>query len=250
MIKRERLYKDLAWLWPTLSPPEDYIEEAEFLTKLIKSYISYTPKTMLHLGCGGGHVDMTFKKHFAVTGIDISENMLGLAQKLNPANKYLIGDMRNVRLKGKFDVVLLYDGIDYMTTEDDLKAAFETAYQHLNNNGIMLTVVEKTPRSFRQNETKVQHRVNENIELTYIEHSYDPDPGDSTYETTFVYLIRKDKILTVEHDLHICGMFEVAIWERLLREVGFTSKEDTFTHSTFSPGEEYPILVGFKGRNQ
>lgn len=249
MIKRERLYSDLAWLWPTLSPPEDYIEEAEFLTDLIKSYMSYSPKTMLHLGCGGGHIDMTFKKYFQVTGVDISDNMLSLARKLNPENRYLPGDMRTIELEDKFDVVLLYDGIDYMTTEDDLKAAFMTAHKHLNKNGIMLTVVEKTPNSFRQNETKVQHRIKGDIELTYFAHWYDPDPNDSIYENIYIYLIRKNGELSVEQDLHICGMFEMAIWERLMKEVGFTSKEDTFRHSTFSPGEEYPILIGFKGNN-
>ena len=240
------MYKDLAWIWPTLSPPEEYIEEAEFLTDLMKSYMSYPPQTMLHLGCGGGHIDMTFKKYFQVTGVDISENMLDLARKLNPENEYVPGDMRKVRLKNKFDVVLLYDGIDYMTSEGDLRAAFETAYEHLNDDGIMLTVVEKTPGSFRQNETKVQHRDKGEIKLTYFSHWYDPDPDDSTYENIYVYLIRKNNMLTVEHDLHICGIFEVEVWERLMREVGFIPKQDTFTHSTFSPGEEYPILIGFK----
>jgi SAM-dependent methyltransferase len=246
MIERNRLYKDLAWIWPTLSPPEDYIEEGEFLTNLIKTYMSYPPKMMLHLGCGGGHIDMTLKKQFQVTGVDISENMLALARKLNPENRYVLGDLRNIRLEEKYDVVLLYDGINYMSTEEDLKAAFESAFINLNNNGIVLTVVEETPGSFQQNKTKVQHRAKGDIELTYIEHWYDPNPSDSAYETTFVYLIRKNKKLTVEFDLHICGMFEVEVWERLLREVGFSPKRDTFTHSTFSPGEEYPILIGFK----
>lgn len=249
MIKRDRLYKELSWLWPTLSPPEDYIEEAEFLTGLIKSYMSYPPKTMLHLGCGGGHIDKTFKKYFQITGVDISDEMLGLARKLNPENRYLPGDMRTIRLEERFDVVLIYDGIDYMTTEDDLKAAFETAYEHLNSDGIMLTVVEKTPSSFRQNETKVQHRVKGDTRLTYFAHWYDPDPNDSTYENVYIYLIRINGELSVEHDLHLCGMFEMAVWERLMKEVGFMSKADTFKHSTFSPGEEYPILIGFKRKD-
>jgi len=246
MIKRERLYKDLAWLWPTLSPPEEYTEEAEFLTDLIKSYMDYPPKTMLHLGCGGGHIDKTFKKYFEITGVDKSEHMLDLAEKLNPENRYILRDMRNMRLDDKFDVVLLYDGVNYMTTENDLKASFKIAYDHLRKDGILLTVVEETPDTFQQNKTKVQHRANNNIELTYIENWYDPDPGDTTYETTFVYLIRKDKRLSVETDLHICGMFEIEVWERLLKEARFMPRRDTFTHSTFAPGEEYPILIGFK----
>lgn len=236
----------MAWIWPTMSPPEEYVEEAEFLTDMIKSYMSYSPKTMLHLGCGGGHIDMTFKKHFRVTGVDISENMLDLARKLNPENNYITGDMRDIRLEEKFDIVLLYDGINYMMNKNDLKAAFETAYNNLNDDGILLTVVEETPGAFQQNKTKVQHRADGDIELTYIENWYDPDPDDSTYETTFIYLIRKNKKLSVELDCHICGIFELEVWERLLKEVGFTPKQDTFTHSTFAPGEEYPILIGFK----
>lgn len=245
-MERERLYKDLAWLWPTMSPPEEYVEEAEFLTGLIRSYLDYEPKTMLHLGCGGGHIDMTFKKYFAITGVDKSTNMLELARNLNPECDYITGDMRNISLKRLFDIALIYDSVNYMTTETDLKAVFQTAFRHLKPGGLALTVVEQIPDKFQQNKTKFQHRQKGKIELTYIEHWYDPDPADSTYETVFVYLIRKYGHLSIEHDLHVCGIFPLETWERLLKEVGFKSEKDTFKHSTFSPGEEYPILLGRK----
>jgi SAM-dependent methyltransferase len=247
-MKSNRLYGDLAWIWPIMSPPEDYIEEAEFLTKLIKSYMSFDPKSMLHLGCGGGHIDMTFKKYSDITGIDISKPMLSLAKQLNPECEYMIGDMRDIRMEKSFDIVLVYDSVNYMLTETDLKSVFTTAYDHLNKGGIVLTVVEEEPYRFEQNKTKIQHRKSGDIELTYIEHWYDPDPKDSTYETDFVYLIRENKKLNVEIDQHICGMFELEIWEKLLADVGFEEKKDSFKHSTFSPGEEYPILIGFKNR--
>jgi ubiquinone/menaquinone biosynthesis C-methylase UbiE len=245
-MEQERLYKDLVWLWPIMSPPEDYVEEAEFLTNLIRRYSDHEPKTMLHLGCGGGHIDMTFKKHFAITGVDISPGMLAVARKLNPENVYAQGDMRNVSLDRLFDVALVYDAVNYMTTEADLKAVFETAYRHLSTKGIILTIVEQTPETFIQNKTKVQHRKKEDTELTYIEHFYDPDRSDSSYETIFVYLIRKRKKLTVEIDKHICGIFPLQTWERLLRDVGFNARREAFQHSEFSPGEEFPILIGIK----
>ena len=189
---------------------------------------------------------MTLKKHFEITGVDKSEQMLNLARKLNPENRYVLGDMRNISLDEKFDVVLLYDGVNYMTSENDLKAAFETGHEHLKDRGILLTVVEMTPDSFRQNETHVRHRIGDDVELTYFEHHFDPDPDDTTYEVVLIYLIRKDKVLSVEFDLHIAGIFQLELWERLLKETGFVPRQDTFGHSTFSPGEEYPILIGFK----
>lgn len=245
-MEQERLYKDLAWLWPTMSPPEEYIEEAEFLTELIQNYIDYRPRTMLHLGCGGGHIDNTFKKHFRITGVDKSERMLELARSLNPECEYVSGDMRSIDLGGTYDVVLIYDSVNYMTTVRDLKAVFETAFRHLKPGGLALTIVEETPDNFQQNKTKVEHRKKNGIELTYIEHWYDPDPMDSTYETTFVYLIRKNKKLAIEHDIHICGIFPLRVWTDIMRDIGFLQKEDIFQHSTFSPGEEFPILVGMK----
>ena len=62
-----RLYSDLAWMWPIISPAEDYVEETEFLAKLIKENSKIEVETLLHLGCGGGHNDYTFKKHFKET---------------------------------------------------------------------------------------------------------------------------------------------------------------------------------------
>ena len=38
-----------------------------------------------------------------------------------------VGDLRSVRLGETFDAVLVHDAIDYMTTEVELRAAFETA---------------------------------------------------------------------------------------------------------------------------
>jgi SAM-dependent methyltransferase len=245
-MEQERLYKDLSWLWPVLSPPEDYIEEAEFLTNIIRDYLEFEPNTMLHLGCGGGHIDMTFKKYFEITGIDKSENMLNLARGLNPDCIYKSGDMREIRLDERFDVCLIYDSVNYMLTKEDLKKVFETAYFHLKPDGLMLTVVEETPDKFVQNKTKTNSRKKKDIELTYIEHWYDPDVNDFTYETTFVYLIRRKSDLSIEVDKHICGMFELDVWEKLMIESGFSQLKETFRHSTFSPGEEYPILIGLK----
>lgn len=94
-----RLYGDLAWTWPIISPVGNYIEETELFSKLIKEHSKIDVKTLLHLGCGGGHNDYTFKKYFKVTSLDISEDMLSLAKKLNPEINYKYSDMRTIRLK-------------------------------------------------------------------------------------------------------------------------------------------------------
>jgi len=243
----ERLYSDLAWLWPVLSPPEEYIEEANFFAELIKSYSKSRPRTLLHLGCGGGHLDMTLKNHFAVTGVDKSAEMLDLAGRLNPDVQYIQADMRTFRSDERYDVALIYDSVNYMLDESDLGAVFKTAFESINESGIMVTYIEQAPEWFQQNKVKSNSRQKGGIELTYIEHQYDPDMSDTTLESTFIYLIRESGELRVEYDRHLCGIFPPETWQKLIEMAGFNIQNDTFKHSTFSPGEEYPILIGTKG---
>jgi len=229
-----------------ISPVEDYQEEGELLAKIIAEESHIPVETLLDLGCGGGHVDFYLKRHFQITAVDISPPMLQLARTLNPEITYLPGDMRTIRLDRLFDAVLIHDAINCMLTPDDLGAAFQTAYQHLRPGGVFITLVEVWPGSFHQNRTAVTSRKKGDVEIVFIENYYDPDPKDTSYESSFVYLIRQKGRLVVERDHHLCGIFPVETWLRLLKDVGFAVKERKYEHSQFAPGESYPLLVSTK----
>ncbi len=64
----------------------------------------------------------------------------------------------------------------------------------------------------------------DDVNITFIQNNYDPDPSDTVFETTFVYLIRRDGRLEVETDVHCQGLFEQEVWMRLLRDAGFEVK--------------------------
>lgn len=218
---KQRLYRDLAWLWPVISPPEDYAGEAGEFIAAIRQYAQIEVQTLLDLGCGGGHNDFFFQQHFQVTGVDLSPEMLELARQLNPRVTYQLGDMRTVRLGQLFDVVIIADSIDYMLDEGDLLAAFRSAYQHLKPGGIFCTYAEETPDRFQQNNTYSSFHNRGALEVTLVENYYDPDPGDTTFETTFVYLIRQSGKLSIEVDHHLGGIFPLDTWTRLLDQAGF-----------------------------
>jgi len=242
----QRLYSDLAWTWPIISPVEDYIEETELFSKLIREHSKIEVKTLLHLGCGGGHNDYTFKKHFKVISVDISEDMLTLAKKLNPEVNYQYGDMRTIRLEERFDAVTILDSINYIRTVEALQKTFITAYEHLKPGGVFLTFVEKIAGQFKQNDTNYSTHTKDNIEITFIENYYDPEASDTSYETTFIYLIRVGGKLEVHTDQHLCGIFKLETWLELLKATGFEVEQVKFTHSTFTEGESYPMLICIK----
>jgi len=241
-----RLYGDLAWIWPIISPVGNYIEETKLFSKLIKEHSKIEVKTLLHLGCGGGHNDYTFKKYFKITSLDISEDMLTLAKKLNPEVNYKYGDMRTIRLEERFDAVTILDSINYIKTVEDLQRTFITTYEHLKLGGVFLTFVEQIAGQFKQNNTTCSTHSKGDVEITFVENDYDPDPNDTSYEATFIYLIRVGGKLEIHTDRHLCGIFKLKTWLKLLKEVGFKVIQNKFEHSTFIKGESYPILICIK----
>jgi SAM-dependent methyltransferase len=229
-----RLYADLAWIWPLVSPPEDYRDEAAEFLDLIETYAAGEAKTVLHLGCGAGHLDYHLKAWFQLTGVDLSLPMLEQARRLNPSVAYLQGDMRTIRLAAPFDVVILADASDYLITIDDLGAAIQTASHHLRKGGVFCTYAEEILERFENNKTRSTRHANDQIEITSIENVYDPDPTDSTYEMTFIYLIRKAGELSIEIDRHIAGIFSSADWIENLGAAGF--EVDMIEYPEAGPG--------------
>jgi SAM-dependent methyltransferase len=199
--------------------------------------------TILHLGCGGGLHDFFFKQHFKVTGIDTSEEMLKNAKKLNPEVNYRSGDMRSIRLNEFFDAITAPDSIQYMRAEEDLSKTFHTAYSHLKPGGIFLVVIEETQGKFKQNKTTHSIHSKGDTEIVFIENSYDPNPLDTHFDVTFVYLVRKSGLLKIYTDSHLCGIFKIETWHRLLKDAGFKVIETKFEHSTFAKGEYLPLFV-------
>jgi SAM-dependent methyltransferase len=233
-----RMYDDLSWLWPLMGQPDevDWIAEAEEFVSAIHNHSRIEAKALLNLGCGGGKNDFTLKKYFTITGVDTSEQMLANARRLNPEIEYSVGDMRTVRLGKMFDAVVIADSIDYMLTEDDLRAAFVTAFAHLKSGGVFCTYAEVTRERFRQNETKCSTYARGEMDISFLHNNYDPDPTDTTYESTFVWLIRRAGNLEIETDHHLGGIFPQQTWVDLLREIGFrvTAIETPFQAPMFA----------------
>lgn len=246
MNETRRLYHDLSWIWPIVSPPEDYIEETEFFSRIVKENAEVKVRTLLHLGCGGGRNDHTFKTHFDVTGVDISGEMLRLAKELNPESSYIRGDMRSVRLQRTFDCVAALDSINYMKTEEELSQVFRTAYEHLNPGGIFLTLVEESCERFKQNRTISSTHSRGDVQITFVENSYDPNPDDNHFEMTFIYLVRDTGKLDIYTDSHIWGLFPMDTWRRLLKKAAFDIQELKFDHTTFLADEFLPMFVCLK----
>jgi SAM-dependent methyltransferase len=241
-----KLYHTLAEWFHLLTAPAEYAEEAAFYTKHLRDACDRPPKTVLELGSGGGNNASHMKAHFEMTLTDVSPGMLELSRSINPECEHIEGDMRSVRLGREFDAVFVHDAVVYMTTEDDLKAAIETAFVHCRRGGAALFAPDHVRDKFAPYIDHGGHDAEDGRGLRYLEWTWDPDPSDDTYTVDFAYLLRDaDGSVRVEKDRHIEGVFSRATWLRLLTNAGFEAECIAFDHSELEPGS-YEVFVASK----
>lgn len=170
------LYTELAWVWPVLSPPEDYFAEACALAHLMLAamnrsmpdpwigsrnradtnaadgvvnnrvaadqadgapWADHEKPRLLELGAGGGHTLSHLVPWFDVQAMDRSEAMLQQLQTLLPDVPTHVGDMTSFRTDQTFDAVLIHDASDYLIEPDMVRQTLATAYAHLKPAGVL-----------------------------------------------------------------------------------------------------------------
>jgi SAM-dependent methyltransferase len=216
-----RIYSDLAPWFHLLTHPKDYVGEADFIQRVVEAVAEGEAKTLLELGSGGGNNASHLKARFTCTLTDLSEQMLELSRSLNPECEHLAGDMRTLRLGREFDAVLAHDAISYMTTEDDLRAAIETAAAHLRRGGAAVFLPDATRETFVPGTEHGGHDGEDGRSLRYLQWARDDDPGDDGYQVDFTVVLREVGTPTrVVHELHTEGLFPDATWQRLIEDAG------------------------------
>jgi SAM-dependent methyltransferase len=216
-----KLYDELADWWPVFSDPREYRREAAHIVRVLRKSTRPAPRTVLELGSGGGNSAFHLKAHFAMTLVDLSPQMLSVSRKLNPECEHVKGDIRSVRLGRTFDAVFVHDAICHMTTERDLRAVMQTAYEHCRPDGVALFVPDFVRETFVEG-TDQGGTDSRGRRLRFLQWVFDPDPTDTTYLVDFAILMRDQKgEARVVHDRHLQGLFPRARWLRMLREVDF-----------------------------
>ena len=203
-------------------PAVGYRREASIYRRLFLTHDPQT-RTLLELGAGAGNNASHLKQRFAMTLVDLSQDMLALSQKQNPECQHILGDMRTVRLPQRFDAVFIHDAVAYMTTLADLEAALTTAFVHCRPGGMLLVQPDHFRDSFAPH-TSHGGTDGEGRALRYLEWTRQ-SAGDSTYWVDFAFLLHHaDGQVTVEYERHEMGLFWEGEWLDVLQRVGFAGE--------------------------
>jgi SAM-dependent methyltransferase len=232
------MYSDLAPWFHLLTHPSDYADEAAFVRRVVDDVAIGDTHTLLELGSGGGNNASHLKARFECTLTDVSPEMLALSRTLNPECEHLEGDMRTLRLGRTFDVVFVHDAISYLTTEDDLRAAVETAAAHVRPGGVVILTPDATTEIFKPQTDHGGHDGEDGRSLRYLEWTH--AATGSTYDVDYLIIARgPGDDVRVVHDRHVLGVFPRATWERLVSGAGLelvdTTVEDPYEleHAAF-----------------
>lgn len=151
---------------------KDYKAEVEYINRLIKEN-STDVETLLDMGCGTGrHAELLCDKGYKVHGIDLSKDMLKIAENRRKDKEdelsFSHSNIQELNLNKKFNVVVsLFHVISYQNSNNELIKAFEVAKNHLKDGGIFIfdfwygpAVLTDLPT------TRVKRLVNEKIKVT------------------------------------------------------------------------------------
>jgi SAM-dependent methyltransferase len=105
----------------------------DFYTSLVNA----STRSVLEIGCGTGVIasaiaarlrDSGADAPMRVVGFDASGPMLEIARARDPGLEWVLGDMRNPPVQGRFDLVFCcFNTFQFMLSDDDLAQAFRAA---------------------------------------------------------------------------------------------------------------------------
>ena len=144
------MFHRLAPYYDDLVGSKDYRSESRTLESLARRLLRSRGRRWLDVGCGTGRHLSFLRRHFAVTGVEASPEMLRVARDRLPGTRLVLGDMRSFRLGSTFDVVsCLYSAIGHLRSERDVAAAFANFARHLAPGGVAIVEPWIDPEEFR-----------------------------------------------------------------------------------------------------
>ena len=131
----------------------DYEATVQFYYEILERE-GLNPRSCVDLACGTGSVTAILaKKGLRVIGVDLSEEMLTVAQQkameLENMPRFVCQPLQELRLPRGVDLaVCALDSLDYITDPEDCKEAIRRIYRVLNPGGIFIFDVN-TPEKLR-----------------------------------------------------------------------------------------------------
>lgn len=216
-------YQHFALLYDELMMDAPYENWLQFIMKNITKY-GNGGKRLLDLGCGTGTLSIPLSvQGYNVTGIDLSEEMLAIAQaKSTDAGvqiAYFQQDMRELEGFEPFDIIGVFcDSLNYLRTEQDVELTFKNIFDHLLPGGLFLFDVHSIYKM--DNIFIGQSYCSNEEEISYIWNCFAGEqPHSVEHELTF--FVKENDLYYRYDEVHYQRTFIVDTYQQWLEKTGF-----------------------------
>ncbi|MBS6954495.1 MAG: methyltransferase domain-containing protein [Enterocloster asparagiformis] len=131
--------------------PKEYEQEAEKTAQIIEYYSKSDNPRILDIACGTGEQSLYLAKHYQVTGIDLSREMLDKAREKVPDVEFLEKDMLDFKLEHRYRAAVnLYGSIGFAENLQRMEAGIRCAWDCLEEGGVLILTPWGTRETFSE----------------------------------------------------------------------------------------------------
>lgn len=244
-------YKALAASYDRLTWDVDYENIVDFYFSILRRE-GLNPRTCVDLACGTGSVTrLLARRGLRVTGVDLSEDMLTVAQQKTGDEenrpRFIRQDLAKLYLPRGVDMaVCALDSLDYITDPSSCREAIRRVYRTLNPGGIFIFDVN-TPEKLRAMDGQVFLDEGENVYCVW-RGAFDHQTNICSYGMDLFQ--RRGTLWERSFEEHSEYAYSGKQLTEYLKAAGFTDIE-IYADRVFCPprpGEQRIFLKARKGR--
>lgn len=235
-------YNRFAYVYDQLMIDTPYDQWVEKVVRQAEKY-QVQAKTILDVACGTGELSVWLAEaEFQVTGVDLSEDMLAVADAKAVERglhvQFFQANMTEMEGFGSFDLITIFcDSLNYLQTEAEFVQTFQRVYDLLEPNGLFIFDVHSL---FKINQIfKNQTFAINDEEVSYIWQCFEGEwPNSVEHDLSFFVQDEQSKKYDRFDELHFQRTFSNSQYEQWLIEAGFELLEVTADFTEDQPQED------------
>ncbi|MGM0828430.1 MAG: class I SAM-dependent DNA methyltransferase [Bacillota bacterium] len=218
-------YERFAYVYDYLMQDVPYDCWLEFVNKQAKAY-SLQGESVLDIACGTGELSLRLVRDgYNVTGVDLSQDMLMVAQEkaleMNVKLNLFQQDMSKLDSLGEYDLITIFcDSLNYLEDERDVENTFKSVYAHLKHDGLFLFDVHSIYKM-------TQIFINQTFTLTdeHVSYIWDCFPGEvpNSVEHELTFFVKDEETNQYKRveELHKQRTYPILNIKEWLKDAGF-----------------------------
>ncbi|WP_174730093.1 class I SAM-dependent DNA methyltransferase [Mesobacillus harenae] len=218
-------YGGFANLYDTLMQDIPYDDWVSLVMKQLETY-QITGGRLMDLACGTGELSIRFAQAgFDVTGIDLSGDMLAIAQSKtadhNLSVQYFQQNMAELEGFDEHDIIGIFcDSLNYLEKESDIVSTFNGVFRHLRDDGLFIFDVHSLYKMNHIFMDETFTMKDENI--SYIWDCFPGvEPDSVEHDLSFFALDSSTGKYSRIDELHFQRTFSVERYSNWLEQAGF-----------------------------